>query len=79
MHYLTLSGSDSDQSFIRDKLRASRTAVSAADVTNELTLGVPGEAFAFTHCRNTVTVAEASGLTGDISQLEQFIREHVNY
>uniref|UniRef100_A0A5B7C6T5 Signal recognition particle receptor subunit beta n=1 Tax=Davidia involucrata TaxID=16924 RepID=A0A5B7C6T5_DAVIN len=60
-----------------DKFRASRTAISAADVANEYTLGVPGEAFAFSQCHNKVTVAEASGLTGDISQLEQFIREYV--
>ncbi|KAL7171532.1 hypothetical protein ACSBR2_036229 [Camellia fascicularis] len=60
-----------------DKLRASRTAVSAADIANEYTLGVPDEAFAFSQCQNKVTVAEASGLTGEISQLEQFVREHV--
>ncbi|KAK2981310.1 hypothetical protein RJ640_007011 [Escallonia rubra] len=60
-----------------DKLRASRTALSAADITNEFTLGVPGETFAFSQCHNKLTVAEASGLTGEISQLEQFIREHV--
>ncbi|KAJ4711070.1 putative Signal recognition particle receptor subunit beta [Melia azedarach] len=60
-----------------DKLRASRSAVSEADVTNDFTLGIPGEAFVFSHCHNKVTVAEASGLTGEISQVEQFIREHV--
>lgn len=60
-----------------DKLRASRTAVSAADISDEFTLGVPGEAFAFSQCHNKVTVAEASGATGDISSLEQFIRERV--
>ncbi|KAL0336132.1 UNVERIFIED_CONTAM: hypothetical protein Sradi_4825100 [Sesamum radiatum] len=60
-----------------DKLRASRTALSSADITNEFSLGVPGEAFAFSQCQNKVTVAEASGLTSDISQLEQFIREYV--
>ncbi|KAL6969434.1 hypothetical protein U1Q18_029147 [Sarracenia purpurea var. burkii] len=60
-----------------DKLRASRTAVSAADIANEYSLGVAGEAFAFSQCQNKVTVADASGLTGDISQLEQFIRENV--
>ncbi|KAL0327271.1 UNVERIFIED_CONTAM: Signal recognition particle receptor subunit beta [Sesamum angustifolium] len=60
-----------------DKLRVSRTALSSADVTNEYTLGVPGEVFAFHQCYNKVTVAEASGLTGDTSQLEQFIREYV--
>ncbi|KAL2484320.1 signal recognition particle binding [Forsythia ovata] len=60
-----------------DKLRASRTALSSADIANEYTLGVPGEAFTFSQCQNKVTIAETSGLTGDISQLEQFIREHV--
>ncbi|XP_004489822.1 uncharacterized protein [Cicer arietinum] len=60
-----------------DKLRASRSAVSDADVTNEFTLGEPGEPFSFTQCSNTVTTADASGLTGEISQLEEFIREHV--
>ncbi|XP_020578747.1 signal recognition particle receptor subunit beta-like isoform X2 [Phalaenopsis equestris] len=60
-----------------DKLRTSRTAISAADVTNEYTLGLPGQAFSFSHCQNKITVAEASGLTGEISQAEQFIREHV--
>ncbi|KAE9597014.1 hypothetical protein Lal_00007229 [Lupinus albus] len=60
-----------------DKLRTSRSAISEADVTNEFTLGVPGEPFTFTQCSNKVTTAEASGLTGEISQLEEFIREHV--
>lgn len=60
-----------------DKLRASRSAVSEADVTNDFTLGTPGEAFSFSQCHNKVTVAEASGLTSEISQVEQFIREQV--
>ncbi|KAL8154609.1 uncharacterized protein LOC141659745 isoform X1 [Apium graveolens] len=60
-----------------DKLRASRNVVSEADVSNEFTLGIPGETFAFSHCRNKVTVAEASGGTGEITQLELFIRERV--
>ncbi|XP_061353596.1 uncharacterized protein LOC133298345 [Gastrolobium bilobum] len=60
-----------------DKLRASRSAISAADIANEFTLGVPGEPFSFTQCYNKVTSADASGLTGEISQLEQFIREYV--
>ncbi|PQQ13835.1 signal recognition particle receptor subunit beta [Prunus yedoensis var. nudiflora] len=60
-----------------DKLRASRSAISAADIANDFTLGVPGEPFSFHQCQNKVTVAEASGLTGDISQVEQFIRDHV--
>ncbi|KAK4374461.1 hypothetical protein RND71_005138 [Anisodus tanguticus] len=53
-----------------DKLRTSRTAVSEADIANEFTLGVPGEPFVFSQCCNKVIVAEASGLTGEISQLE---------
>ncbi|XVF11121.1 hypothetical protein REPUB_Repub07fG0241800 [Reevesia pubescens] len=60
-----------------DKLRASRSAISAADIANDFTLGVPGEAFAFTQCRNKVTVADASGLKGEVAQVEQFISEHV--
>jgi signal recognition particle receptor subunit beta len=63
--------------FFSDKLRVSRNAVSDADVTNEFTLGVPDEPFSFTQCANKVTTADASGLTGEISQLEEFIREHV--
>lgn len=51
--------------------------MSEADVTNDFTLGVPGEAFAFSQCVNKVTVEEASGLTGEISAVEQFIRENV--
>ncbi|XP_077221036.1 uncharacterized protein LOC143854817 isoform X2 [Tasmannia lanceolata] len=60
-----------------DKLRASRTAVSTADIANEFTLGMAGEAFAFSQCHNEVIIAEASGLTGEISQVEEFIRESV--
>lgn len=60
-----------------DKLRASRTAVSEADVANEYTLGAPGKVFGFVQCQNKVTVAEASALTGEVSEVEQFIREHV--
>ncbi|KAL6956786.1 hypothetical protein U1Q18_017095 [Sarracenia purpurea var. burkii] len=61
-----------------EKLRVARTAVSAADIANEYMLGVLGETFAFSQCQNKVTVAEASGLTGEITHLEQFIREYVN-
>ncbi|XP_044493777.1 signal recognition particle receptor subunit beta-like isoform X2 [Mangifera indica] len=60
-----------------DKLRASRSAISEADVTSDFTLGIPGVAFSFSQCHNKVTVVEASGLTGEITQIEQFIREHV--
>ncbi|KAE8023490.1 hypothetical protein FH972_009179 [Carpinus fangiana] len=60
-----------------DKLRASRSAISAADISSDFTLGVPDEVFSFSQCHNKVTVAEASGLTGETSQVEQFIREHV--
>ncbi|KAI4302104.1 hypothetical protein MLD38_037890 [Melastoma candidum] len=60
-----------------DKLRASRSAVSAADIANDFTLGVEGEAFVFSQCPNKFTVAEAAGLTGEITQVEEFIRECV--
>ncbi|KAJ4970027.1 hypothetical protein NE237_003126 [Protea cynaroides] len=59
-----------------DKLRASRTAISDADIANDYTLGVTGEPFTFYQCHNKVVTAEASALTGDIVQVEQFIREH---
>nr|GMD17497.1 signal recognition particle receptor subunit beta-like [Ipomoea batatas] len=60
-----------------DKLRASRTAVSNADISNEITLGTPGEPFSFSQCQNQIVVGEASGLTGETCQLEQFIRANV--
>lgn len=58
-----------------EKLRASRTVISAAD---EYKLGLLGETFAFSQCLNKVTIGEASGLVGEISQVEQFIGELVN-
>lgn len=64
-------------SLYSDKLRASRSAISAADIADEFTLGVVGEPFSFSQCYNEVTTAEASGMNGDISQLEQFIRKYV--
>ncbi|VAI74250.1 unnamed protein product [Triticum turgidum subsp. durum] len=60
-----------------NKLRESRNAISSADITDEVELGVPGEAFNFSQCQNKVTVAEGAGLTGNVSAVEQFIREHV--
>eukprot|EP01018_Ginkgo_biloba_P009296 Gb_33922 [translate_table: standard] len=51
-----------------DKLRASRSAVSAADIANEVTLGVQGQPFTFSQCVNKVTVAEASAISGKISE-----------
>ncbi|KAB2632273.1 signal recognition particle receptor subunit beta-like [Pyrus ussuriensis x Pyrus communis] len=36
-----------------------------------------GERFAFSQCQNKVTVGEASGLGGEISQVEQFIRDNI--
>ncbi|XP_074319575.1 uncharacterized protein LOC141656537 isoform X1 [Silene latifolia] len=60
-----------------DKLRASRTGVSDADITSEYTIGVTGKPFTFTQCHNKVTLAEASALTGDVSQVEVFIRDNV--
>ena len=63
--------------FCSEKLRASRSAVSEADISNEFTLGVPGETFSFSHCCNKVSVADSSGLTGETLQVENFIREYV--
>ncbi|PNT68461.1 signal recognition particle receptor subunit beta isoform X1 [Brachypodium distachyon] len=60
-----------------NKLRESRNAISSADITDEVQLGVPGEAFNFSKCQNKVTVAEGAGLTGSVSEVEQFIREYV--
>ncbi|VVA99528.1 unnamed protein product [Arabis nemorensis] len=60
-----------------EKLRVSRSAVSSADIANDFTLGIEGELFSFLHCYNKVTVAEASGLTGDTDQVQEFIREYV--
>ncbi|XP_022966901.1 signal recognition particle receptor subunit beta-like [Cucurbita maxima] len=60
-----------------DKLRVSRSAISDADISNDFNIGVPGKAFSFTQCHNKVSVAEASGLTGEVSEVEQFIRENV--
>ncbi|KAL8142419.1 hypothetical protein V2J09_015451 [Rumex salicifolius] len=35
--------------------------------------------FTFSNCHTQVTVSEASGLTGDIAQVEAFIRKNVKY
>lgn len=64
-------------SFCSEKLRASRSAVSTADIANDFTIGIEGEVFSFSHCYNKVTVAEASGLTGETSQIQDFIREYI--
>lgn len=61
----------------RNKLRESRNAISSADVYDEVKLGVPREAFNFSQCQNKVTVAEGSGLTGNVSAVEQFVCEYV--
>ncbi|KAM5584664.1 hypothetical protein ABKV19_004166 [Rosa sericea] len=60
-----------------DKLRASRSAISTADIANDFTLGVLGEPFSFPQCQNKVKVDEAAGITGNITQVQQFIRDHV--
>lgn len=60
-----------------NKLRESRKAISSADISDEVQLGIPGEAFNFSQCQNKVTVAEGAGLTGNVSAVEQFIREYV--
>ncbi|RWW15432.1 hypothetical protein GW17_00020731, partial [Ensete ventricosum] len=53
----------------RDKLRASRSAISTADIADDFTVGVPGEAFEFSQCRNKgdggrVIWADRRGLSG---------------
>ncbi|VAI84633.1 unnamed protein product [Triticum turgidum subsp. durum] len=60
-----------------NKLRESRNAISSADISDEVRLGLPGEAFNFSQCQNKVIVDEGAGLTGDVSAVEQFIREYV--
>ncbi|KAF3784957.1 Signal recognition particle receptor subunit beta [Nymphaea thermarum] len=60
-----------------EKLRTSRIALSAADIANEFMLGIAGQPFTFYHCHNKVTVTDASGITGEISEIEEFIRDHV--
>ncbi|KAM3208822.1 hypothetical protein ACQJBY_063483 [Aegilops geniculata] len=60
-----------------NKLRESRNAISSADISDEVQLGLPGEAFNFSQCQNKVIVDEGAGLTGDVSAVEQFIREYV--
>ncbi|XP_052623225.1 uncharacterized protein LOC128128403 [Lactuca sativa] len=58
-----------------DKLRTSRKAVSDADISNEFTLGIPGEPFSFSHCVNKVTVAEASALTGFLAETLDVVQD----
>uniref|UniRef100_A0A1J3H3V5 Signal recognition particle receptor subunit beta n=1 Tax=Noccaea caerulescens TaxID=107243 RepID=A0A1J3H3V5_NOCCA len=60
-----------------EKLRASRSEVSTADIANDFTIGIEGEVFSFSHCCNTVTVAEASGLTGETVEVQDFIRDYI--
>uniref|UniRef100_A0A3B6I2J3 Signal recognition particle receptor subunit beta n=1 Tax=Triticum aestivum TaxID=4565 RepID=A0A3B6I2J3_WHEAT len=60
-----------------NKLQESRNAISSADITDEVQLGVPGEAFNLSQCPSKVIVAEGAGLTGNVSAVEQFIREYV--
>ncbi|OEL37975.1 hypothetical protein BAE44_0001005 [Dichanthelium oligosanthes] len=50
-----------------NKLCELRNAISSADISDEVQLGVPGEAFNFGQCQNKVTVAEGAGLTGNVS------------
>ncbi|KAK0582516.1 hypothetical protein LWI29_026456 [Acer saccharum] len=53
-----------------DKLRTSRSEISAADVSNDFTLGGTRRGLCIlseSQCHNNVTVTEASGLTGEVS------------
>jgi signal recognition particle receptor subunit beta len=45
----------------------------SSDIIDEVQLGVPGEAFNFSQCQNSVTVAKGASLTGNVSTVEQII------
>ncbi|CAM6037983.1 unnamed protein product [Sphagnum compactum] len=60
-----------------NKLRLTRSAISSADVTSEISLGVEGEPFKFSQCVNQVSTAEMSALNGQVEEVERFIREQV--
>ncbi len=60
-----------------NKLRLTRSAISSADVTSEISLGVEGEPFKFSQCVNQVSTTEMSALNGQVEQVERFIREQV--
>lgn len=60
-----------------NKLRLTRSAISSADVTSEISLGVEGEPFKFSQCVNQVSTAEISALNGQVEEVERFIREQV--
>jgi hypothetical protein len=69
-HQLTgMLGSHPDS----NKLRLTRSAISSADVTSEISLGVEGEPFKFSQCVNQVSTA----LNGQVEEVERFIREQV--
>lgn len=59
------------------QLRTKRTAGSEADIANDCNPGVAGEAFTFSRCCNMVTVGEGSGLVGEVSQIQEFISNHL--
>jgi hypothetical protein len=54
-----------------------RSAISSADVTSEISLGVEGKPFKFSQCVNQVSTAEMSALNGQVEEVERFIREQV--
>lgn len=58
-----------------DKLRVTRTAVSDADMTSEVSIGKEGEPFRFGQCVNKVTMTEASVTTNQLMDVYQFIQE----
>eukprot|EP00271_Cylindrocystis_brebissonii_P004765 TRINITY_DN1660_c0_g1_i1.p1 TRINITY_DN1660_c0_g1~~TRINITY_DN1660_c0_g1_i1.p1 ORF type:complete len:261 (+),score=32.30 TRINITY_DN1660_c0_g1_i1:146-928(+) len=62
-----------------DKIRVTRSAISDADVTSEVSLASPGEPFKFETCRNPVTHTDASVLEGsvNVAGIEAFIREYI--
>lgn len=40
-------------------------------------LGIAGQPFMFSHCPNKVTVTDASGMAGEIFEIEEFVRDYV--
>ena len=58
------------------KLHPTQNALCDADAASEATLG-KGEPFKLAHCANRVTVEEASVITNQIMNIEEFIRTRI--
>ena len=59
------------------KLHLTQNALCDADAASEATLGKEGEPFKLAHCANRVTVEEASVITNQIMNIEEFIRTRI--